>query len=251
MIQDFEGIKERVASFKLIGEPEGFATPEQAREAGVQCFLEALLAVVRELPSTVHLALSGGVDSTVLLYALCQEGKTVYAHTIVADLNHPDMQAAIRAVAQAPGTVYFVSHRVTPTDPPLDAYNYLLGAVKAHSDQVVCGDCIDEMLAGYYKHAQSGNKHQQVYDELLADLIPKHLVPLNAASQEHGIQVTLPYADARVMDVCAKYFQLQYLATPIGRKMPIYIVARLLGVPERIRERRKYGLVNWANPFPS
>jgi len=136
-----------------------------------------------------------------------------------------------------------------------EIYYELLNAIKPATSNLVCGDCIDELLGGYYPHRDPRNL--PVYDKTKAIeenretalryfmkvLIPNHLRILNAFSEHFGINVWLPYGDKKVMNAAEK-FSVNELVDNKNRKKPLSAVARIKSIPESIINRRKYGLVS-------
>jgi asparagine synthetase B (glutamine-hydrolysing) len=203
----------------------------------------------------VHLALSGGVDSTLLLYKFIEHGFPVVAHTMASHEEHPDLVHARQAVNQAKGDVRHEAHLREATEEETRRSNRLLGMEKdrpdnylllmeevhRHTHDIICGDCIDEMMGGYYRHLDSPT--EGTFQELIGRLIPNHLIPLDRCSSLYRVRVHLPYADTRVLDACQRFY-FQELIVEGERKKPICELARQAGVPGEIIERRKRGLVS-------
>lgn len=223
---------------------------------------DALTAVTKDIGERclghgprVHLALSGGVDSTLLLYKFLEHGFPVTAHTMVASEENPDFIHAGIAVSQAPGDVQHEIHFREATEEETRRSNHFLGMEKDRPDNylllmeeiakltrvIVCGDCIDEMMGGYYRHRDAPTK--DTFQDLMGQLVPNHLSPLDRCSSLYRVWVFLPYADERVVGVCRR-FHFMELVIDGERKKPICELARKVGVPEEIVVRRKRGLVS-------
>ena len=134
-------------------------------------------------------------------------------------------------------------------------YYELLDAIKSKTPNLVCCDCIDELLGGYYAHRDPSNL--PTYDEtktleenreaalkyFMNGLIPNHLKILNVLGKHFGINIWLPYGDEKVMKE-AENFSVDELVDDENRKKPVSAVARIKNIPESIINRRKYGLVS-------
>ena len=120
--------------------------------------------------------------------------------------------------------------------------------VSAYTDTVVSGDCIDELLGGYYDHLPPAG--ERAFRRRLADLIPGHLEPLEACSSAFGVRVLLPYGDTEFMRACS-VFGFNEMVAGRERKRPVYDLARRHGVMEGVLLRRKRGLVSALDEGPS
>lgn len=205
----------------------------------LECTLQSMKSLVGD---PLHLALSGGMDSTLLLYRLLRMAHSVEAHTMANTEQHPDMAYARMAVLEAPKKIPWHQHIVTPPSEVgqdvSDLYIPLMQKVSKFTTEILCGDCIDELLGGYYSHQTEGES------ELAARknrLIPEHLDRLDAASSRFGVGVWLPYGNPEVIRACSQ-FTFSELVDSETRKRPLYDLAAQIGVPTRIRLRRKYGL---------
>ncbi len=224
----------------------------------------------------VHLAYSGGIDSTIILTTLLNYGFPVTIHTIASEETHPDMINAKEFASELINKGKDVSHKrylikessknIEKANKILEKkfkkginksenYYELLNVIKPAPSNLVCGDCIDELLGGYYSHRDP--KNLPVYDKtktleenretalkyFMNGLIPNHLRILDAFSEHFEINVWLPYGDEKVMKVAEK-FSVNELLDDENRKKPISAVARIKKIPESIINRRKYGLVS-------
>ena len=232
-------------------------------------------SILRE-QDRVHLAYSGGIDSTIVLATLINQGFPVTIHTIADKETHPDMVYASEfasgfikrgknllhrkyLIKESPESIGKASQileaefGVERISKP-EIYYELLNAIKPATPNLVCCDCIDELLGGYYAHRDPSNL--PVYDEaktleenreaalkyFMNGLIPNHLRNLDVFSKYFGVRVWLPYGDERVMKA-AENFGVNELVDDENRKKPVSAVARIKGIPESIINRRKYGLV--------
>jgi len=196
----------------------------------------------------VHLALSGGVDSSLLLAILAGRlGRSVVAHTIGTSVNHPDV-THVRVLSHAFPRVEYRYHIIRPCE--CDAYIALYAALSGETKAIVSGDVIDELAGGYSAHQTAEDKQTELYEQIRW-VRSRHLDPMQDASNQHGIAVFLPYAAEAVFTTMAA-FRVDELVTGDYRKKPIYDLAVKYGIPQAILARRKIGLVSIeaANPPP-
>lgn len=255
MIVDKEAIYERIRNFQWLGSD---LTIDQRVVMMDRVIAVAMLDTCKQV-GALHLAFSGGLDSAVLLFRTTLLGLPLVAHTVASTNDHPDIVYAKEALTQTatPGRQHIVSWGQAE----VDLSNKILGVNQDHPDMyllllrelakvitdVVCGDCIDEMMGGYYRH-QSGELADFQY--FMDRLIPDHLEPLDKISSYFGIDVYLPYTHPAVMAVCQKFLPRE-LADASGRKIVMVEVGEFCGVPRAIRERRKYGLISICDPYLS
>lgn len=225
----------------------------------------------------IHLAYSGGVDSTIVLASLIDQEFPVTIYTIANEETHPDMVYAEKYASKIIESGKDISHKkylikesqanLKKAHQVLNAefeeerknksenYYELLNAIKPTTSNLVCGDCIDELLGGYYAHLDPTNL--PIYDEtktleenrevalkyFMNGLIPNHLRILDVFSKHFEIDIWLPYGDERVMKA-AENFSVNELIDDKNRKKPVSAVAKIKNIPESIINRRKYGLVS-------
>ncbi len=228
----------------------------------------------------VHLAYSGGVDSTIVLTTLINQGFPVTIHTIAGKETHPDMiyasefaselinngknilhkkylikesQGRIKKANQILKTEFGEKGRNKPEN-----YYELLNAINSATSNLVCCDCIDELLGGYYGHIDPSNlpiynktktleeNRESALKYFMDGLVPNHLRILDVFSKHFGINVWLPYGDEKVMKA-TENFSVKELLDNKNRKKPVSAVARIKNIPESIINRRKYGLVSALN----
>lgn len=243
MIVGYEEIQARLRCFDWSPSDDLFdskvAVLRQAVHDSVQQIVEAFFR--DEVPA---LALSGGVDSCVLARILEGLGvPKVRMLTLAVVADHPDMLHAGRMVKLLPDEWEWLPVvRAPEPGPRMDSYHYLYQAAAGFGIQrMIDGDCIDELLGGYYDHQANG---ESAFRSRLADLIPGHLEHMEEHSAAHGVTVHLPYAEAGVL-AGARAFRFSELAGEGYRKRPMMAMARGLNVPEENIARRKLGLVSW------
>ncbi len=278
MIIDKERLYERIRNhkfFDLNGEPL------EKRISNLNSTIEESIcgigdSILRE-QDRIHLAYSGGVDSTIVLTTLLDQGFPVTTHTIANEETHPDMNYASGFASELTNGGKNILHEkylikespenIEKANQILRAefgeegrnksenYYELLNAIKSETSNLVCCDCIDELLGGYYAHRDPSNL--PTYDEtktleenreaalkyFMNGLIPNHLRRLDAFSKHFGINIWLPYGDEKVMKAAEK-FSVDELVDDENRKKPVSAVARIKNIPKSIINRRKYGLVS-------
>ena len=277
MIIDKEKLYERIKNHKF------FNLNGESLEKRISDLNSAINDSVYEIGNSIlkkqdriHLAYSGGVDSTILLTTFLEQGFPVTAHTIANKKTHPDMSCANRFSLELINCGKNVLHKkylikeslekIKKANKILEAefgergdksenYYELFNTIKSETSTLVCGDCIDELFGGYYPHQNPINLPE--YDEtktldknrevalkyFMASLISNHLKISNVVSTHFGINILLPYGDEKVMKV-AENFSVDELIDNENRKKPVSAVARIKNIPESIITRRKYGLVS-------
>lgn len=254
MISNCEDIYGRVKQHKF-GEPSSLSYRQKLDQLE-----DAISTELRRIgmccKSAVHLGYSGGVDSSLALTILLEQGFKVVAHTMGASLSHPDVVYAARYAAELPsdqlehkihiqkatGRDLRESNRILGAADLLpDNYYMLMKCVKDFTSKLVCCDVIDELCGGYYAHASAVDKLSAL-EEHKDKLIERHLSRLDKISTESGVEVFLAYSSADFF-AASSLFSVEELFAE-GRKTPVYNLARKHDVPDFILKRRKYGLVS-------
>lgn len=225
----------------------------------------------------IDLAYSGGIDSTIILVTLLNSGFPIIAHTITNKENHPDMIYSNEFISSLNGNGENILHKkylikeskekIEKANEILRAafgikreeisenYYELFNAVKSSTSNLVCCDCIDELLGGYYankdptnlsfydktKNIEENRKISLYY--FMNRLIPDHLRIIDEFSKYFGINIWLPYGDEMVIKA-TENFDVNELVDNKNRKKPIIHIAKSKGIPDSIITRRKYGLVS-------
>jgi len=208
----------------------------------------------------IHLALSGGIDSSTMLLTMLQYDFPVTAHTIGGYVDHPDIYYS-NILTHRLG----VEHKTYIIDPmrtaqTISKYQLLFDAVKDSTKTLVCGDCIDEQLGGYYPHQNPVNL--PVYNPtknieenrflalwyFMDRLTEDHLVDQHRCSNESGIKIYLPYGHRKIF-YASSLFTVNELLDDNYRKKPMRDIAAKKGVPIELIERRKLGLVQAMDKF--
>ncbi len=197
------------------------------------------------------LSLSGGVDSSLLLYYMClvrepiskeYQQVPIKVFTAARKLDHPDMAHA-RMVVEYYRDRFpridlqpYVFYVPKGTDNGIEAfYKY----IAKHTDEIIAGDGIDEFMGGYYDHqsAGSGRDREQVYHNRIWGLQKDHLIPLDKNSGK--VRVYLPYIDGGLIRL--------YTQIPLSEKVDSNARKKLIiemakgKVPDEVLTRRKYG----------
>ena len=277
MIIDKEGLYKRIGDHKFFNLTSGSL---ERKINDLYCAIDASIfrvgnSILRE-QEKVHLAYSGGIDSTIILTALLNYNFPVTIHTIASEETHPDMVNAKEFASELIKRGRYLSHkthlikespeRTEKANQILEEkfgvkgnkpenYYELLNAIKPATPNLVCGDCIDELLGGYYPHRDPINlpvynktksldkNRETALKYFMNKLIPDHLRALDVFSEHFGINVWLPYGNEKVMKAAEK-FSVNELIDDENRKKPLSTVARMKNVPESIINKRKYGLVS-------
>jgi len=224
MILDKENLFDRIRSHSFEGHPF-LATKEKVRaldEVITKSVKQACTKIVEEL-GRVHLAYSGGVDSSVVLTKMVAAKFPVTVHTMVKKEDHPDLVHAkcfVKLLREKDADVEHEVHLLTPSnhdtqesnrllervDDYPDNYYLLMKVLQPRTSHIICCDCIDELLGGYHMHCNpreffplyteekdlSSNRFA-VLSYYMSRLIPDHLFMLDTFSNHFGITVHLPY----------------------------------------------------------
>ncbi len=184
-----------------------------------------------------NLSLSGGVDSSLLLYYMLENKKEVRAFTVVNDNKHPDSYYSQSVISyfekrynkRIPHQIMVISELTG--DNLVRAYYKELSSIIT---DIIVGDCIDELACGYYAHQDI---KEETYQDHLLRLQKEHLIPLDENSGD--VKVYLPYADDRIANLFYR-MPIYKKVSVIGRKL---IVTKLADgkVPQCCIERKKYG----------
>lgn len=195
------------------------------------------------------LALSGGLDSTLLLYFMLEIYATVDVFTIGSSDDHPDIRYSREIVRNFENERNLIRHRIyIPTKEEIrgeptygkdvkgdKATRLFYRFVRRHTDRIISGDGADEFMAGYYDHQNHPN--EVTYYGHIRQLQKRQLVSLNGNSG--SVRVYLPYLDKSLL-----YLLCQIpLAEKVNRnERKILMVEMASGkIPDSIIKRRKIG----------
>lgn len=204
---------------------------------------KAIFIVMEVIIDINHLSLSGGIDSSLMLYYMVQVfgHKNVYCYTIALNEQHPDY------IASKMITEYFGVHwypyipehipQCQATDCPGDEivrcfYDYLK-SLKV--DEIIACDGVDEYMCGYYPHQKDPS--EKTYYEFIRNLQKNHLIPLNKNSGT--VKVCLPFLNNRLVSLFSQIPMTEKVDTNCRKKMLVKMAKDRL--PDEIIKRRKYG----------
>lgn len=234
------------------------AYPENWKEVGQPVIMgrieERLIDVIKKL-NCQNLSLSGGIDSSLLLYFMVQVfGKAVNCFTIAASEDHPDYvnSAIVARYFGVDCNLYIPEDEDMPKKAGNDCdgdeivkcfYEHLrtterdfYGALlRLRIKKIVAGDGIDEFMGGYYGHMKDPS--EQTYYGYLRQLQKQHLEPLHRNSGK--VRVFLPYLDEKLVGL----FSQIPLSEKFDKENRKKIVLKLAEgkIPKEIINRRKYG----------
>ena len=187
-----------------------------------------------------HLSLSGGLDSSLLLYYLSKVHKKINVYTIGYPSDHPDIEYSKCAVAYLNNNNCNITHHIfipeNSTDSSSDEivemfYEYVF----KYTDTIIAGDGVDEFNCGYYDHQKFPN--EDMYYNYIRKLCTEHLIPLNKNSK--SVKVYLPYIDKEMVLLWTQ-IPINNKVTSSDRKLIIKSLA-YNNLPQNIIERWKYG----------
>lgn len=196
---------------------------------------ETILQILSEI-SCNCLSLSGGIDSSLLLYYMTKIwGNNVKAYTVALSDKHPDFlfSKKIASLFNIDWQCYF----------PMGVVKKKKGVYKIFYKwleekgvkEIIAGDGVDEFMGGYYDHTT--NPTEETYYGHLKRLKEKHLIPLNFDSGNIGVY--LPYIDPKLIYLLS---QIPISKKFDGRKRKKIMVKLAKDkLPEDMLHRWKYG----------
>jgi asparagine synthetase B (glutamine-hydrolysing) len=204
-------------------------------------YLLELMRIIVEEIKVLHLAYSGGTDSTLMLCLLTEffgRGK-IHTYTISSREDHPDILFASKG-SELFGSIHH-EFIVTPEEMGPDdfqgdnAVRQLFSNVKEYTDKIICCDGIDEFMCGYYDHLGASS---EAYEYYISKLTSDHLIPLHKGSG--NVKVYLPYLDTHLVEAMSG-IDLRYKVDNNNRKKIISLIAEILNIPDEFINRNKYG----------
>jgi len=203
-----------------------------------------LITVLKSLNCN-NLALSGGVDSSYMLYCMSKVfGNNINCYTIALNEEHPDYIHS-NNITKVFGVKWFyllTEKRIEdkeddfPGDGGVKSFFKWISSLEVPS--IICCDGIDEFMGGYYKHMKEP-VHETYYDFMLR-LQKEQLQPLDKNSE--GINVLLPYLDNRLITLYNNFPMVDRFDFNDRKKLMILLAKDK--IPYNILYRRKYGFVD-------
>lgn len=197
----------------------------------------------------ICLALSGGIDSSILAAFMRLNNMPFTAITLGSGPEHPDIIHAKLLARQ-----FAFEHRVflpSAAKSGKDVYNDLFLAISSIGFKyAICADAVDEMLGGYWEHInyakfckdESKNdteKMKWTFERFWSRLAVNHLDPMNHYAEKYGIEVILPYL--AINDLLRSTIPSQRVCGEHG-KVVLRGLGDQLGLPDEIINRPKLGL---------
>ena len=217
---------------------ESFARPLGGIKFKESYFVEMLKSALVKMDAR-HLAYSGGLDSTILLHLLTDIHGEAFTYTISSREDHPDLSfARLGSEFYNSSPIEFI---VNPTHKESDefigdnAVRQFFEEAGLYTNEMICGDGIDEFMCGYYDHTDLS---YDTYEYYLTRLLPDHLIPLNNASMY--VNVSLPYLNSEIVSMLSDVYYRDKVDIKTRKKLMVS-TAKYLGIPNEIIERNKYG----------
>ena len=200
---------------------------------------ERLVEVLKEI-YCINLSFSGGLDSSLLLYYMCQIFGRVDLFTMGISEDHPDVMFAKSVIEQYKRKFPWVGfnhyiHYPQGEEIKDTIYGLFYKFVRENTDRIIAGDCIDEYMCGYYAHME--NPTEEIYYDRIRRLQADHLIPLNESSG--NVEVCLPYADDKIIGMLSQIPLKDKVDSETRKKVMIEMAKGK--VPEDVILRRKYG----------
>lgn len=214
---------------------------EKGQPIKTQDIEETVLLVLKEIDINC-LALSGGLDSSLMLYFMTKVyGIDIDTFTIALSEDHPDYIYS-KTVSKHFG-VKWNTHIPTEslerkeTDCPGDEIvrDFFRFIESKGVDKIICCDGIDEYMCGYYGHRDDPS--EETYFNYIRQLQEYHLEPLHKNSGR--VKVFLPYLDDCLISLLSQIPIADKVDTKNRKKIMIEMAKGKL--PDEIIQRPKYG----------
>lgn len=209
--------------------------------------IEGRLFMVLKDINCNNLSLSGGIDSSLMLYWLTRiyNPGDIHCYTIALNEQHPDFIFS-KLITEEFGVNWYYLLTENKVE---DEYDDLPGdaGVRKFFDwivreylvtRIICCDGIDEFMGGYYAHTYDPT--HTTYYNFMSRLCDEQLIPLNKSSG--GVEVLLPYLD----EVLVSYYNRIPMVDRFDSITRKKVMRKLANgkIPEEIINRRKYGFVD-------
>jgi len=227
--------------------------PEAWEHIGQKIHLNEIVYLILRILSDIPcncLALSGGMDSSLLLYFMLQVHKKITAFTIGLADEHPDVKYAEMIADKYPCVMHKIyiprpdkiKREKQPNESLGDtAVRLFYGFVSGHTDGIIAGDGIDEFMCGYYSHEE--NPSERTYYNHIRQLKKKHLIPLDRNSGK--VEVYLPFLDSRLISLLSQIPIIEKVDFNHRKKLMVDMAKGR--IPDEIITRRKYGFCDAFN----
>lgn len=225
------------------------AKPNNWRLVGLPVTLEdierTLLEVILSMNCT-NLSLSGGIDSSLMLYYMTRfiNRDHIKCYTMASSTEHPDYIFAnmvakhfgVDCFSYIPDNAPVRLEGDLPGDEIVRAFYEHLSNIGV-TDIIAC-DGIDEFTGGYYVHMTDPT--EETYYKYLEKLRDDQLIPLDKNSGK--VRVLLPYISPAVVNRLSR-IPLSRKCDKTHRKIIMFELAKG-NLPKEVLTRRKYGFVD-------
>jgi len=222
--------------------------PDNYRNIGQPVQIEKIEQTILQVLEEINcnwISLSGGLDSSLMLYYMIQVYPEVHAITMGCSEEHPDVKYAKLVVSQF-DNVFHEIYIPSPLELEKSRKPYWVsdgdqgvrlfyGHVQKRTDAIIACDGIDEFMCGYYVHQES--PCEKTYYTYLRKLKDSHLIPLHRNSRD--VKVYLPYLDRRLLELYSQ-IPVRDKVDKMRRKKVLVEMAKGK-IPDEIIRRRKYG----------
>jgi len=221
--------------------------PENWQNIGKPIKIENIEKTILTILNDINcnsIALSGGIDSSLIIYYLNKIHKNINAFTIGLSKNHPDIQyskLAVNNIQKIKHYIYIPTKKEIINEQQKNDYEGDVAVrlfykyVKKYTDRIIACDGIDEFMCGYYGHQK--NPNEKTYYKYIRKLQVEQLKPLNKNS--FNVKVYLPYLNQKLLTLL---YQIPiYDKVDINERKKIMVKIAKDKLPIKIIERRKYG----------
>jgi len=206
---------------------------------------DKILSVIHKIDCDC-LALSGGLDSSLMLYFMLKVHKQVRAFTIGLSEDHPDIKYSVLVAEKLGRTkhIYYI-----PTQKEINeekdqsrdfrgdkATRLFYKFVSKYTQKIISCDGLDEYMCGYYAH-RVVNEIEHTYYDYIWRLQHEQLNPLDKNSM--GVNVYLPYLDSELLFLFTQIPLVEKVDREERKKVMCQIAKNK--IPDEIITRRKYG----------
>lgn len=224
--------------------------PDYWKKIGIKINYQEIIEAIKKVLLKINcynLALSGGVDSTIMLSLMIDVyGKeNINCFNITCSSNHPDYKYS-EFVARKfnVNLIHWIPIRKLKKEQndfegDQNVREFFRWLVEKQINSIITCDGIDEFMGGYYDHMK--NPIEETYYNYIRRLQKEQLEPLDKNSV--GVKVFLPYIDKSIIFLLS---QIPYSEKfdQNERKKVMNEIAKLREIPEEIITRHKYGFID-------